>query len=336
MDTLINIYKIGGYDNIGKNRSRTITVYSGTSEFRRSIGDECTFQIRDIILNAKYIDFKKDKEHVLSEVSSMFKLRGKSYDKINEEMKNLLSLSNEKLAQIYVNRFRLYSVFSDTIRPLFMAIREYFENQIKILCSNININITSYIKKWEEYDRENNINSSSVILYQLGKDKDFLEELKIKYDQKQHINTFIEYVSDTNRWNYKGYCPYEPVKRMKLLLAFPLNEIFDILSAHDKSDYVDKQKKKINQLYMGDLKVIPIPYNIDLDKLSDSQKMDYISDDESSVNATPNPIFETTQKLICKLHDVKPILEKWEEYYIETSKIFSELGNRFNKIMSNE
>lgn len=335
-NTLNKIYKNGGYHQVGKNKSRIITVHSGKNKFNRSVGDECTFQIRDILLNIKYIDFNnfdKNNNEFLSSIASMFKLQYNSYEILLKEITYLLSISNKELAQIYVNKFRIYSVFSDVMRPLFMKIREYFENQIKILCKYMSIDINVYIKKWNEYDKQHNINSSSIILYQLGKDKNFLNTLQSTNEQQKTrdlISKLINYVSDINKWNYKGYCPYEPVKRTKLLLAFPLYMIFDILISINETKYVTKQLNMISKLKLNDVKIISPPYKIihTVDTLNTNK----------TINNRPHDVEikefkKLIKKLICKLHDTKSILESWEEYYIETSRIFSELCNRLEIIL---
>ena len=177
MNSLVDKY-IGGYDNTEK-RKQTLKIYKNGNEYNRVVGEEVEFKIRDILISLRYFDLTNiKKEKVLKSIHESFILtcNKKSIQEIFEEIDVLLSLSNEEFAQIYSKKFNLQMPFSDVLRPLFMVIKEYFENLIKKMASST-IDMEKYITKWNNIDKEENINSSSVILYQLGKDKEFINEI---------------------------------------------------------------------------------------------------------------------------------------------------------------
>ena len=51
----------------------------------------------------------------------------------------------------------------------------------------LNIDHQQYLDKWTEIDKKNNTESSSIILFQLGKDKEFIDKLKTKIKEKLRV-----------------------------------------------------------------------------------------------------------------------------------------------------
>ena len=333
----------GGYNGIGKNKSQTIDVYSGGNKYSRAVGEECEFHMRDILISLKYIELDnldssefevlgtdEKRENIFKKLSDIFRLKKSGEESILKEIKYLLSLSDEKLSYIYVRRFKLYFVFSDSIKPLFMSMKDYFQDQVKILADELNIDFKSYVNKWTEIDKKENIGSSSVVLYQLGKDKSFTDDIKEKAHNLE-TNTLIDYITDINKWRYLGFCPYEPTLRMRHLLDFPLDMFFNMMS---DPKYVEEQVEKIRILDIQNIQTPEPPFSSKslstaLRGVRGCPSTDIQLDSLPYSELTNEQIIELIEKLICRLDSIKPILQTWEKYYINFSKIYSDLSKKF-------
>lgn len=345
---------MGGYDNTDKRRS-TISIYRGGKEYKRSVGEETEFGIRDILICLKYIklsDFdsksnkKEKKNRILKSIHDTFMLSKAqcvcscslySPKRIFNEIDYLVNLPDDQFAQIYSRRFRLYFSFSDSLCNLFSQIKRYYENNIKLLCKRLDVDISPYIKKWKEADNNEHINSSSIILYQLGKDSKFLNEITTinRTDQEiqEAMNKFKKYVSNSEKWSYIGWCSYVPVIRMNHLLEFPLDMVFDILklletTENNSENYVDDQIKLISDLNLEkEFKNVQLPH-----ELYAPNRLLNVTKCPAQPNITSKIAQSKIKKMILKLNKVKPTLIKWEDYYIEHAKIYSIISNKFNII----
>lgn len=312
----------GGYNSVGKNKSQTIDIYSGGDKYSRAVGEDCEFHMRDMLISLKYIelddldDYGK-REDIFKKLSDIFRLKESREEGIIKEIKYLLSLSDEKLSYIYAGRFKLYFVFSDSVRSLFMSMKDYFQDQVKILADELNIDFKAYVNKWNQIDKKENIDSSSVVLYQLGKDKNFIEDMS---KETHNSKTLINYITNKDKWSYLGFCPYVPTLRMRHLLDFPLDMFFNMLS---DPKYVEEQLEKISSLGIQNIQTPEPPFS--LESLSTDIQLDSLPYSE----LTNEQIVEHVDKFICRLDDIKPILQEWEQYYIDYSKIYSNLSKKF-------
>lgn len=321
-DTFCNIVipKIcGGYNNIGRAKPQTVSIYDGGNEYSRAVGEECEFHMRDILISLKYIDLDnlddyQQRDGIFESISEIFRLESYKEEDILKEIQHLLSLSDDKLSSEYSTRFKLYSVFADAVKPLFIGIKNYFETQVKILSDYLNIDLNAYVNKWKRINKEENINSDSVILYQLGKDKNFITDIKEKAHNLE-TDSLIDYITDKTKWSYLDFCPCEPSLRMKHLLDFPLNIFFNMLP---DPKYIEEQIEKINSLGIQNIEVPVSPQN---------------HKKKGGVNNISLTI-ELIEKLICRLDNIKPLLQAWEKYYIEYAKIYSELAKKYHIIFN--
>jgi len=347
MNSVVEKY-IGGYDNIEKRR-QTINIYRGGKKYTRVVGEECEFKIRDILISLKYLDLsiidKKNakKEKILKSIHETFLLTGKILtEKIFNEIDFLSSMPDYLFAQIYAKKFKLYLPFSDALYPLFAIIKEYFEKLIKLLGNDLQIDMDKYIEKWTSIDNERNIKSSSIILYQLGKDQKFMEEMinnanKTISGRNEKNNELVylmvkfkEYIHDIKKWSYIGWCPNSPDVRMKHLMKFPLDIIFNILSINRK-EYIDAQREFIFDIDIKKiLSYLPSsPSDIDIDSFQfDRFKI-------KKIKITPKIATKKIKKMIIKLNKTRSSLIKWEDYYILFAKTYSLLYNNFQSNNSN-
>lgn len=320
---------MGGYNDINR-RKDNINIYQGGKVYSRTVGEESEFILRDILISIKYFDLsiiqKKTikGKRALKLIHNTFILNSDetSIQDIFDEIDYLLSLSNEELAQIYSKKFKLHMPFSDVLKPLFMFIKEYFESLIKKIYEDLEIDTDKYIDIWENINENLNIKSSSVILYQLGKDKDFIKELTL---QKENIyNKFKEYITNEKKWSYMGWCPNAPSIRMKHLMEFPLGIVFQILEPNHK-DYIEAQYKYISNVNLDEI-FLKIPIELPPSKLDIKI---HKKDTKKKQKLTQNMIEKKIKNLIVKLNDIKDLLIKWEDYYILFAKIYSAVSSEF-------
>ena len=350
---------IGGY-NDNNITYKKIKIYKGGNQFIKSVGGESIFCLRDILLNINHInlddlDNKSQRKILFDKLNEIFKfninisnysiIKNSKEQEIIREIDYLLKLNKNQFIQVFVKRFRLYFPFSDTIRPLFMLIKNYYENQVIYLMNILNIDHQQYLDKWTEIDKKNNTESSSIILFQLGKDKKFIDELKTKIKEKlsNKINNkillkFIDYITDKSKWDYIGFCPLVPVVRTNHLLDFPLIEIFNLiemiegilnenLKYSNDTNYTKKEINKIVNLKLYKIKKIKLPYR----KFKIPEKKTLTKKSKKKINK--HDLKTKIEKLILKLDNSKDSLIKWENYYIENAELFSIIYKKLYYIM---
>ena len=189
----LNIKKfVGGYNG---SESKKIKIYKGGYEFIKLVGGETVFNIRDILLNLNHIDLNKldnktQRKKILSKLNNILKLDidNKIENKIENEIDYLLKLDENQFTQLYVKKFKLHLPFSVAVRSLFMLIKEHYEKKVLHLMKILDIDQQFYLDKWNEIDKKENIDSSSIILFQLGKDKDFILLLREKINNSEKIS----------------------------------------------------------------------------------------------------------------------------------------------------
>jgi len=247
----------------------------------------------------------------------------------------LLSLPDKEFSQIYAKKFKLYCPFSDALKPLFTAIKEYFENLIKMICEELKIDINMYINKWNIIDKNEGVNTSSIILYQFGKDKEFMNEImrltesnkSLINEAKQKILLLINYINNNEKWSYIGWCPHAPDIRIKHLVSFPLDIIFDILEFLNQREYIESQREFISDLrieeILSDLPKAP-SRKTDINKRYNNSKI-------KKKKITSKTARNKITKMIRKLNKNRNILLEWENYYISFAKTYSILSNNFQK-----
>ena len=103
---------IGGYDAVGAQKPETVEIFQGGKNYFKTAGDEHEFQLRDMMLNIKYLDTINDLDFTniktLHKIAEIFKLETKN---VLDELNYLLSLSDDELVQLYSKRFKLYLIF---------------------------------------------------------------------------------------------------------------------------------------------------------------------------------------------------------------------------------
>jgi hypothetical protein len=180
----------------------------------------------------------------------------------------------------------MFNILKQAIRHLFMVYKIYIENLIEIYINlraeyitikklkkvNKHNNFKQLLERWNTIDIENQVNTSSTVLFFNFPPKtiEFEESIpKINWRVKSAdknvsdtINTFLKKIKD-EKFKYIGYCPNVYIYRFKLLLKFPIRELIDMIriidcnnkytNLNDKCNKVIKHiqplKEKINELH---------------------------------------------------------------------------------------
>jgi hypothetical protein len=175
-------------------------------------------------------------------------------------MKNLYNASPNEIMVAMSKSINLYTPLKSSIRHLFMIYKIYIEKLIEIFVQLRNahiknsshvISFNKLVDRWNAVDIENDISTSSLILFfnfppnsaNIEKSIPVIEwvipkikgksEALLKPNKK--IKEFLLAVK-TNGFKYMGFCPHAAVARFKLLLKFPIKELLCVIAAldHDK------------------------------------------------------------------------------------------------------
>lgn len=169
---------------------------------------------------------------------------------------------NEKgLLIILIDELKLKENYNFAIKNLFIILKKKFEDLYLLFIKNNthknNLSISQIKKLLKIYIKNNKINTSSEILYLINKEKLILNQ-SLNYSIKNK-NTVKKKL---NKFNYYGFCPKEPTKRIIKLLNFPFDEIengiklmkknykkTNFSSINKKINFFIKKTNNINKLY---------------------------------------------------------------------------------------
>ncbi len=142
-----------------------------------------------------------------------------------------------------------------------------------------------------------------------------LKDLKNIKTKSYKINEMID------KYDHKGYCPCEPIKRITNLFNFPMGEIVDEI-------------KKIEPSFMIDIDLNRVYYDIEkIVKTIDNPPDDHIGlrtkfDNKGDLN-------DCMEQFIGLYKIMLPALQKQEEHYIEKSKKVLEICNIIEAVIMN-
>ena len=193
--------------------------------------------------------------------------------------------------------------YSNSLKGLFFDIAQLFESYVLRIIEKAGFDKKSKLAEYEAHDTNNKIESSSIILYQFGKDAD--------------LNTWLEknapnlhaYITDTDRWSYKGWCPHVPDIRYRHLLGFPLEMVVQLLG-----DKLDFEKLGADFAY---IKKIAHP---SIEKFNSSPNYD-----------ATKPLSEKIDALHARIKSNRALLKEWETYYVKCSNQVIEQAAVFEK-----
>lgn len=225
-----------------------------------------------------------------------------------EELDEWLASSEIDFIAKCLRKFKFHFVYSNALKGIFFDIVNLFEKYVTQFLSNMYNNdeskVSDKLKNWVDFDIANNLESSSVILYQFGKDEDLN-----KYVEGKSINLF-KYINDKDRWLYLGWCPHVSDIRYRALLNFPLELVADHLGI--KLD-IKKLSSEFSQLEKIEPPIIKASTNVN------------ISIDDIKKKSSKEKSDELHKRIIASENTLK----EWESYYtkcaaqvIEIAKIW--------------
>lgn len=262
---------IGGVYNVGGNTQQTMWVSGG---FTYGLSKKLNHIENQVIIGNIAKNFVKDKILTWETFKNIYYekrlLDPIYYEKFIDVLNNIFPLpiytndDNELLflvSQIYkanddeiinalIKMVNIHESFKNAIRYLFMSYKMYLENLIELcvnlreeyiakenLTENVVNNFENLIQIWNKIDIDNNIDTSSPILFFNFPKHVKMEETipKIRWDikgAKININKLVEKFLkqiNINDFQYPGYCPHVAVKRLLQLLKFPTGELLDII-----------------------------------------------------------------------------------------------------------
>jgi hypothetical protein len=263
--------KLGGVDKMDNSDKTIITVNDGFDK-------KLQIQTKKIVLESKSKAFLKNKITEWAIFKDIYYIKGslddKYYDNFIETANNIFILpfycdDNKELAimvksvynatnkQLYIammNNLDLFHSIKLSIKHLFMAYKCFIEKIIEkfMILRNEYINILNKKKskpskindydmildKWIQIDINNNINTSSIILFFNFPSKKITLEKSIKKmewsipnsgDVNKLINKFLLKIK-SNNFYYCGFCPLIPIERFKILIRFPITELINAIN----------------------------------------------------------------------------------------------------------
>lgn len=299
-----DIEELNPHDDDGFNEDITVVqggmnIYLQGGRIGRLIsGGNTQFIMNDLDINLSLGDSE-------SQIKYSFKLND-----LNELNEWLNSNDIDFLAKC-LRKFKFHFVYSNALKGLFFDIVQLFEKYILTIVSFMYKNDTNKIQalqdKWEVFDKTNNIESSSIILYQFGKDTELNKFIK------SLDNDLFLYISNKDNWSYLGWCPYVPDIRYKALLGFPLEMVVN---------FINKNAVLLQQSTSS---------NIDFKKLGEEfsqiQKINTPVIKESyNEKYTGNDLKSQSEALHKRIKLIEPQLREWEEYYVKSAAQIMEIA----------
>lgn len=176
--------------------------------------------------------------------------------------------------------FMLYKMFIEKLMHVFVVLRNRYIDKNKLDDKHNNFN--ELLNRWSEIDLENKIDTSSIILFfnfppkAVELDKS-IPKIKWHISNTKELNDlidkFLKQISDNN-FSYVGFCSHVIVKRFKLLLDFPVDELISIINKllpNNMSDDLNKNDKIVISKISDIIKIIKSvnnPINIKLKKVN--------------------------------------------------------------------
>lgn len=294
------------YDESNDTVNGGIPIYLQGGRIGKIIsGGTVNWLMNDLDINLSLVNDQNKSE----QIKYTFKL---SNDKELDEW--LLSNDVDFLAKC-LRKFKFHFVYSNALKGLFFDIVRLFESYVEMILNKMyngdQQKITSKKQSWIDYDTTNNLESSSIILYQFGKDVE--------------LNRFIEmqdsilaiYIKDKDKWSYLGWCPHVPDIRYRALLNFPIEMISELCSLNINFEKLTTEFSNIKKIES------PITTGTYAIKKSDIKK---------------KTLQQKSEMLHNRINSLESTLILWETYYskcatqvMEIAKIWQDNFQNFGK-----
>jgi hypothetical protein len=358
----LNILSIfGGITTKNKQLENKILIGNATKNYvKNKIIEWDSF--KEIYYNGKHLD-KKYYNNLVNVANDILPL---PLYTINENniliiLKKLYYASDKNITNAIINDLDIYGTFKASVKYLFMSYKTHIEKTIELFINirnsyiEINNNLSSkysnfnnfndLINKWVSIDLKNQTNTSSIIMFfnfppfTVKLDKQIPKiKWKIKNNNKwaTDFNKVIDvFIKQSKKFQYTGFCPYVYIKRLYMILQFPithlLNAIYFLDNSINKTITIKINKqcnciiKDIQQLQKN-INIINSPINTKItrkkihkiNKLSNDNKIKLI---ELYINA-----------FIQLYKDILPILYKRETIINKTSININKISKNIQNI----
>lgn len=201
-----------------------------------------------------------------------------------------------------VRKFKLHLIYSNAVKGFFFDVVKLFESYVLSIIEKAGLNKIAKIAEYKKFNEDENLDSSSIILYKFGKDGDLNKYLAKSYPY------LLAYIKDRDRWSYAGWCPLVPDIRFKHLLEFPLELVCDVLGINLDISGLTADLLK--------LKKIEAPKIVERYDLIDQK----YTENEEKVNALHE-----------RIKSLKDNLIEWEDYYSDSAAQVLEQAKIFHK-----
>ena len=278
---------------------KNVSVYiqgGGTADI--ITGGATEYMMDDIEINIDILEKGSQKTSVDKESQIIYTFRLSNIAELDEWLE---SNDHDFLAKC-VRKFKLHLIYSNAVKGFFFDVVKLFESYVLSIIEKAGLNKNAKIAEYRKFNEDENLDSSSIILYKFGKDGDIN-----KYLEKEYPYLFA-YIKDRDRWSYAGWCPLVPDIRFKHLLEFPLELVCDVLGL----------KLDIGGM-TGDL--------LKLKKL----EVPNISDSYDLIDQKYVEVDEKVKALHERIKSIKDDLVAWEEYYSESAAQVLEQTKIFRK-----
>lgn len=270
MDTIISEMKVGGYDKLDDAKytgGKTVSLpfIRGEKKIQLSVGNNTSLIIRNRIsnwrtfINVFWSDGISHEEQLAKVVGEVLGINTTGFS-VDEILQLFTGLQKIPILKCVYNSFGFRSHIVSALRSIFMIWTQHIETLIlqfdhartRYVKKGVVVNdIKKLMSKWRESDEKHNIHTSSkLILFSLLPDLSKLSWVQSKKwstpPPKFHwdvpiksVNAFLDEVKARDFY-YPGFCPKEPIKRLKLLLKFPIKLLIEAiieLNGSVKTDY---------------------------------------------------------------------------------------------------
>lgn len=166
----------------------------------------------------------------------------------------IINANPSKILNGMGNYLNIYHPLKESLKTLFMSIKNLFENIIKLYIklrerydkNAEKNNLPILMKRWSNIDKKNEINSSSLLLLFGFPNEKFEKGIpSLQWD----INGIDTKKIVNSKFLYKGFCPNDLKNRYHALLNFPYMDFMKIINKISKYDYkiINSKLKKVQQ-----------------------------------------------------------------------------------------